>query len=289
MIQKKIKPITPSQRQTILFINNLTKKQKSIKKITKGFKRSNGRNNQGKITIKHRGGGHKRLYREINFYRSYLSKGITKAILYDPNRSANIAKIFNPIINYFFYILAPEGLKVGDKISTGFLSGKINYLYKPELKIGNTFPLSEIPIGSNIHNITLKPKGKAKLIRSAGTSAQLLQKLEKGYCKIRLNSGELRLILSNCFATLGIVSNINYKKIKLGKAGRSRWLNIRPHVRGVAMNPVDHPHGGGEGKTSGGRPSVTPKGIITKGKFTRSKKKNNQFILEFRKKKNVKK
>jgi large subunit ribosomal protein L2 len=289
MIQKIIKPITPSQRQTILFINNLTKKEKPIKKITKGFKRSNGRNNQGKITIKHRGGGHKRLYREINFYRSYLSKGDTKAILYDPNRSANIAKIFNPIIKNFFYILAPEGLKVGDKISTGFLSGKINYQYKPELKIGNAFPLSEIPIGSIIHNISLTPKGKAKLIRSAGTSAQLLQKLDNGYSKIRLNSGELRLVLSNCYATLGTVSNINHKKIKLGKAGRSRWLNIRPHVRGVAMNPVDHPHGGGEGKTSGGRPSVTPKGIITKGKPTRSKKKNNQFILEFRKKKNVKK
>jgi large subunit ribosomal protein L2 len=286
MIQKIIKPTTPSQRQTILFINNLTKKEKFIKKLTKGFKRSNGRNNQGKITVRHRGGGHKRLYRKIDFYRiSHESAGYVKAILYDPNRSANIAKIFHPLKEIFFYILAPEGLKIGDKILTSYIQTKDPL----EFKIGNAFPLYQIPIGSIIHNISLIPKGKGKLIRSAGTSAQLLQKLENGYSKIRLNSGELRLILSTCFATLGTVSNINHKKIKLGKAGRSRWLNKRPYVRGVAMNPVDHPHGGGEGKTSGGRPSVSPKGIITKGKPTRSKKKNNQFILEFRKKKNVKK
>ena len=278
MIQKIIKPITPSQRQTVLFINNFTKKL-FIKKLTKGFQRSNGRNNQGKITVRHRGGGHKRLYREIKFNR-INTEGTVKAICYDPNRSANIANVFDYKNNENFYILAPEGLKVNDKIESGPDS---------ELKIGNALPLSNIPIGSVIHNISLKPFSKGKLIRSAGTSAQLLQKTENNYAKIRLNSGELRLILLNCYATLGVVSNINHKKIKLGKAGRSRWLNRRPHVRGVAMNPVDHPHGGGEGKTSGGRPSVSPQGIITKGKPTRSKKKTNKFILEFKKKKNVKK
>lgn len=282
MIQKIIKPRTPSQRQTVLFTNKqLTKKNQKIKKLIKGFKRANGRNNQGKITIKHRGGGHKRLYRQIKFNR-LNTKGKVIGISYDPNRSANIANILNndnsKENNY--YILAPEGLKKNDIIDSG---------PKAELKIGNSLPLSSIPIGSVIHNISLNPFSKGKLIRSAGTSAQILQKIGNNYAKIRLNSGELRLILLNCYATLGIVSNINHKKIKLGKAGRARWLNKRPHVRGVAMNPVDHPHGGGEGKTSGGRPSVSFKGIITKGKPTRSKKKNNQFILENRKKKNVKK
>ncbi|KDO15684.1 ribosomal protein L2 (mitochondrion) [Saprolegnia parasitica CBS 223.65] len=278
MIQKIIKPITSSQRQTVLFINNLTKKL-PIKKLIKGFQRSNGRNNQGKITVRHRGGGHKRLYRNIQFNR-INTEGIVQAICYDPNRSANIANVFNEKKNQNFYILAPEGLKVNDHIQSGPNS---------ELKIGNALPLLNIPIGSTIHNISLNPFSKGKLIRSAGTSAQLLQKLSNNYAKIRLNSGELRLILLTCYATLGIVSNVNHKKIKLGKAGRARWLNRRPHVRGVAMNPVDHPHGGGEGKTSGGRPSVSPQGKITKGKPTRSKKKLNQFILEFRKKKNVKK
>lgn len=281
MIQKKIKPTTPSQRQTIMFINKFIKNKRfKIKKLMKGFKRANGRNNQGKITVRHRGGGHKRLYRQITFNRKNLN-GKVQAIVYDPNRSANIAIIcINNSIFRTTYILAPEGLKKNDYIMSGPSS---------DLKIGNSLPLSSLPIGSIIHNISLNPNGPGKLIRSAGTYAQLLQKTENNYAKIRLNSGELRLILLTCYATLGIVSNINHKKIKLGKAGRNRWLNKRPHVRGVAMNPVDHPHGGGEGKTSGGRPSVSPQGKITKGKFTRLKKKSNQFILEFRKQKNVKK
>ena len=278
MIQKIIKPITPSQRQTVLFINKFNKKA-IIKNLVKGFKRANGRNNQGKITVRHRGGGHKRLYRKIEFNRTNIN-GRVLAISYDPNRSSNIAKIFDIKKCEYLYILAPEGLKEKDFIESGS---------KAELKVGNALPLTNLPIGSIIHNISLKPNSKGKLIRSAGTSAQLLQKIENNYAKIRLNSGELRLILLNCYATLGLVSNINHKKIKLGKAGRKRWLNRRPHVRGVAMNPVDHPHGGGEGKTSGGRPSVSPQGKVTKGKPTRSKKKKNQFILEFRKKKNVKK
>ena len=262
MIQKKIKPITPSQRHTILLNkNNLVKNFKN-KKLIKGFYRSNGRNNQGKITVRSRGGGHKRLYRKISFKRDINVHGKVLNILYDPNRSANIAYIKNE--NKDFFILAPEGLKKETLIESN---------EKAPLKIGNALPLKNIPIGSIIHNISLLPNSKGKLIRSAGTSAQLIQKINNKYAKIRLNSGELKLILLNCYATLGIVSNVHHKLIKLGKAGRSRWLNKRPHVRGVAMNPVDHPHGGGEGKTSGGRPSVSPQGKITKGKPTRKKKK----------------
>ena len=262
MIEKKINPLTPSQRQTFLLKkNNLTQKF-NIKPLTKGFQRANGRNNQGKITVRHRGGGHKRLYRLINFNRSKNIEGLVTKILYDPNRSANIAYIKNNFQSHL--ILAPEGLKINQYIKSSS---------NAELKTGNALPLQNIPIGSLIHNISLYPQSKGKLIRSAGTSAQLIQKIKNKYAKIRLNSGELKLILLTCYATLGIVSNINHKKIKLGKAGRSRWLNKRPSVRGVAKNPVDHPHGGGEGKTSGGRPSVTPKGKITKGKSTRNKKK----------------
>jgi large subunit ribosomal protein L2 len=267
MIEKKINPITPSQRQTFLLKKNNLSKTFKIKELTKGFKRANGRNNQGRITVRHRGGGHKRLYRMINFNRSKNVEGYVSKILYDPNRSANIALIKNDIKNDF--ILAPEGLKVNQ-----FIKSSPN----AELKVGNSLPLKNIPIGSLIHNISLQPKGNGKLIRSAGTSAQLIQKINNKYAKIRLNSGELKLILLSCYATLGIVSNINHKKIKLGKAGRSRWLNRRPSVRGVAKNPVDHPHGGGEGKTSGGRPSVTPQGRITKGQPTRKKNKKKLII-----------
>ena len=267
MIEKKINPTTPSQRQTFLLKkNNLTQNFK-IKSLTKGFKRANGKNNQGKITVKHRGGGHKRLYRKINFNRSQNIEGLVIKILYDPNRSANIAYIKNKFQSYL--ILSPEGLKINQYIKSSS---------NADLKVGNALPLQNIPIGSLIHNISLYPQSRGKLIRSAGTSAQLIQKINNKYAKIRLNSGELKLILLMCYATLGIVSNINHKKIKLGKAGRSRWLNKRPSVRGVAKNPVDHPHGGGEGKTSGGRPSVTPQGKITKGKPTRKKNKKKLII-----------
>nr|YP_010394054.1 ribosomal protein L2 [Peronospora belbahrii]DAZ88062.1 TPA_asm: ribosomal protein L2 [Peronospora belbahrii] len=267
MIEKKINPITPSQRQTVLLKkNNLTQKFK-IKSLTKGFQRANGKNNQGKITVKHRGGGHKRLYRKITFNRSNNIEGSVLKILYDPNRSAHVAYVKNNLQSYL--ILSPEGIKLNQYIKS---------TPNAELKIGNALPLQNIPIGSLIHNISLYPKSKGKLIRSAGTSAQLIQKINNKYAKIRLNSGELKLILLTCYATLGVVSNINHKKIKLGKAGRSRWLNKRPSVRGVAKNPVDHPHGGGEGKTSGGRSSVTPQGKITKGKPTR--KKNKKLIIQ---------
>jgi large subunit ribosomal protein L2 len=262
MTEKKINPITPSQRQTILLKKNELSKTFKIKKLTKGFQRANGRNNQGKITVRHRGGGHKRLYRIISFNRSKNIEGFVEKILYDPNRSANIALIKNNSEEKF--ILAPDGIKLKQYIQSS---------PDAELKVGNALPLKNIPIGSLIHNISLHPNGHGKLIRSAGTSAQLIQKINNKYAKIRLSSGELKFILLSCYATLGIVSNINHNKIKLGKAGRSRWLNRRPVVRGVAKNPVDHPHGGGEGKTSGGRPSVTPQGRITKGQPTRKKKK----------------
>ena len=237
------------------------------RELIKGFKRANGRNNKGRITVRHRGGGHKRLYRKISFNRSKNIKGNVIEILYDPNRSANIAHIKNDSESNF--ILATENLKLNQYIESG-----INV----ELKTGNALPLKNIPIGSLINNISLNPNSDGKLIRSAGTSAQLIQKINNKYAKIRLNSGELKLILLSCYATLGVISNLNHNKIKLGKAGRSRWLNRRPKVRGVAKNPVDHPHGGGEGKTSGGRPSVSPQGKITKGKPTRNKKKKKLIL-----------
>jgi large subunit ribosomal protein L2 len=275
MYEKKINPITPSQRHTILLkkknfqkiksINDTEHKLKlEIKKLIKGFKRSNGRNNTGKITVRSKGGGHKRLYRKISFNRSKGLSGYVKKILYDPNRSANIAFLENNSTKNSL-ILAPQNLQLNQWIESS---------ENASLTIGNSLPLRNIPIGTIINNISLQPNGDGKLNRSAGTSAQLLQKIDNKYAKIRLNSGELKLILLSCYATLGVVSNINFKKIKLGKAGRSRWLNRRPTVRGVAKNPVDHPHGGGEGKTSGGRPSVSPQGRITKGKPTSKIKKN---------------
>jgi large subunit ribosomal protein L2 len=280
MYEKKINPITPSQRHTILLkkknfqkiksINDTEHKLKlEIKKLIKGFKRSNGRNNTGKITVRSKGGGHKRLYRKISFNRSKGLSGYVKKILYDPNRSANIAFLENNSTKNSL-ILAPQNLQLNQWIESS---------ENASLTIGNSLPLRNIPIGTIINNISLQPNGDGKLNRSAGTSAQLLQKIDNKYAKIRLNSGELKLILLSCYATLGVVSNINFKKIKLGKAGRSRWLNRRPTVRGVAKNPVDHPHGGGEGKTSGGRPSVSPQGRITKGKPTSKKKK--KLILKF--------
>lgn len=271
MYEKKINPITPSQRHTILLnkqnFQNEKDLQLEIKKLIKGFTRSNGRNNTGKITVRSKGGGHKRLYRKISFNRSKGLSGFVKKILYDPNRSANIAFILNEKDKNSF-IIAPNNLQLNQFVESS---------NKAPLTIGNALPLQNIPIGSIINNISLKPKGNGKLSRSAGTSAQLLQKIDNKYAKIRLNSGELKLILLSCYATLGTISNVNHKKIKLGKAGRSRWLNRRPIVRGVAKNPVDHPHGGGEGKTSGGRPSVSPQGKITKGKPTVKKKK--KYIL----------
>ena len=265
---KHYKPITPSQRQLISLNKKILSKKPYFPKLVHGFLRSFGKNNAGKITSKSRGGGHKRLYRQISFNRLNV-EGIVRSIEYDPNRSANIAAIEGANPNNYFYILAPEGLQIGDKVESNETA---------EIKLGNALPLANIPIGSVIHNISLQYNTKAKIARSAGTSAQLLQKNLKGFGKIRLSSGEQRWISLKAFATIGIVSNSDHKNQNYGKAGRSRWLNKRPKVRGVAKNPVDHPHGGGEGKTSGGRPSVTPQGWITKGRPTVKKSKKKYII-----------
>lgn len=264
---KFLKATTPSQRHTILLTNPTLNKIKFLPKRITGFQRAHGRNNQGKITAKHRGGGHKRRYRQIAFKRLGL-EGYVQSIEYDPNRSANIAAISCPK-GTSAYILAPDGLAVGDWVESHATA---------PIQRGNSLPLQNIPLGSQIHNIGLKPFHGGQLARSAGTSAQLLQKNHGKYAKIRLSSGEQRLILLTCEATLGMVSNPAHKNTQKGKAGRNRWLNRRPKVRGVAMNPVDHPHGGGEGKTSGGRPSVSFTGRITKGQPT--VKKKSKYILK---------
>ena len=264
---KKKQPVTPSQRHTILLKhNNLYKPTKSL---IKGIKRNFGKNNYGRITVRHRGGGHKRLYRIISFNRNNVN-GIVQTLEYDPNRSASIALIKNTEFNKNWYILAPEGLNIGDTVSSHTES---------LIRVGNSLTLNKIPLGSLIHNISLLPNKKGQLVRSAGTYGQLLEKSDNKFAKIRLMSGEQKLLPINCSATLGTISNSSHKNVKIGKAGRARWLNKRPSVRGVAKNPVDHPHGGGEGKTSGGRPSVTPFGIITKGKPT-SKKKKKKYLMK---------
>ncbi len=263
---KTYKATTPSQRHTVLLNNKHLNSKNLLPKLIKGLKKSNGRNNQGKITVRHRGGGHKQKYRQISFHRKNIC-GFVKSIEYDPNRSANIAAIVNKDQSY--YILSPENLTIGTWIESG---------KDASIQQGNSLFLKDIPLGSMIHNISLKPNKGGQFTRSAGTYAQLLQKNFGKYAKIRLSSGEQRLIPLNCEATLGIVSNLDHKNIKIGKAGRNRWLNRRPKVRGVAKNPVDHPHGGGEGKTSGGRPSVSFTGRITKGQPTVKNKK--KFILK---------
>jgi large subunit ribosomal protein L2 len=245
-------PITPSQRQLIRINTYNLQKNPLIKKELVGLKNSAGRNNSGKITIRHKGGGHKKKYRKINFYRTNNSEGIVFGIEYDPNRNSNVASIYDFLENKFFYILAPEDLNIGDIVKSG---------EKAEPKTGHSLPISEIPVGSCIHNIIPKATKKAQISRAAGTFSRLTEKTLE-YAKIEISSGEQRFISTNCFATIGIVSNSLVFLSRLGKAGQSRWLNKRPTVRGVAMNPVDHPHGGGEGKKSG--EGKTPWGRFTK-------------------------
>jgi len=279
MIFKKSKPSNSSLRHL-----KILKKEKGFSLNfplkNKIFFKKNfaGRNNQGQITVFQRGGGSKKLIRKIDFLRTN-TKGIVEKIEYDPNRNSYICRVFDHKLNYHFYILATLNLKRGDYIQSGINS---------PLKEGNALPISNIPIGFLIHNISLKPGCKGQFVRSAGTVGQLIQKNEK-YARIKLPSGEQRLILIKNTATLGSVSNPNYRYVIDGKAGRSRWKNKRPNVRGVAMNPVDHPHGGGEGKTSGGRPSVTPWGKPTKGQPTSKFKKNRFFILISSKNKKISK
>ena len=274
MTLKTLKPITPGQRGTVLVSKSHLWKGNPHKNLTKPQHSSGGRNNQGRITSRRMGGGVKRKYRVIDFKRNKFDmKAEIIRNEYDPNRSAFIS-----LIKYedgeFNYILSPNKVNVGDKVVSG---------QNVEINEGNCLPLKNIPVGTSVHNIELKPGAGGQLARSAGTSVQIVAK-EDLYVQLKLASGEIRLVNKNCLATIGIVSNADNKNIKLGKAGRKRYLGFRPKVRGVVMNPVDHPHGGGEGRTSGGRHPVTPWGQSTKGKKTRKNKKTNVFILKRRKK-----
>jgi large subunit ribosomal protein L2 len=247
---QKVKPTTPGRRQLIKLNQkplNLSKKP-ILKNKIKGLKNSSGRNNQGRITVFHKGGGVKKRYRKINFNRTFNSTAIVCSLEHDPNRNAYIAAVFDFINNDFFYILAPKNLKVGDIVKSGL---------EIEPSLGSSLPISKIPIGTAIYNVSPQVSKKAQISRSAGTFSMIKEKTEK-YAIIELSSGEQRYVSSKCFASVGEVSKELYFLTRLGKAGQSRWLNRRPTVRGVAMNPIDHPHGGGEGKKSGA--SRTPWG-----------------------------
>lgn len=267
-ILKNIRPTTPSSRGLKLLQRPFLWKKKSIKSRTKGFSRSFGRNGFGRITAFHRGGGHKKLYRIVDFER-LATRGVVEGIEYDPFRTAFLARLYNTELKSHYYILAPKNLFCGSFVNSGGLA---------EIQLGHALPLEKIPVGALIHNVSPFLKKKGQIARAAGTYAQLIQKT-KNYARLRLASGEQRLFPLASYATLGVVSNENNKLISLGKAGRSRWNNRRPNVRGVAMNPVDHPHGGGEGKTSGGRPSVTPWGKPTKGPKTTSSRNPLRIVL----------
>ena len=272
MALKKYNPTTPGQRGLILVDRSALHKGKPVKTLTEGLTKSGGRNNAGRITARRRGGGHKRSYRIVDFKRRKWDMAATvERLEYDPNRTAFIA-----LIKYedgeLAYIIAPQRLGVGDKVIAG---------EKVDVKPGCAMPLRSIPIGSIIHNIEMKPGKGGQIARSAGAFAQIVGR-DQTYAIIRLGSGEQRLIHGDCMATIGAVSNPDQGNIKLAKAGRNRWMGKRPSVRGVAMNPVDHPHGGGEGKTSGGRHPVTPWGKSTKGKRTRSNKSSDKYILRSR-------
>ncbi|MBA3976091.1 MAG: 50S ribosomal protein L2 [Candidatus Solibacter sp.] len=266
---KSYKPTTPTRRfATTLDKSELTK-QTPEKSLTEGIKKSGGRNNKGKVTIRFRGGGHKRAYRVIDFKRDKTGvPARVAAIEYDPNRSAHIA-----LLNYADgekrYILYPVGLTVGRAVMSG-----------PEADIlpGNALPLANIPEGTTIHNIELRPGKGGQMVRSAGGSAQLVSR-EGGIALVKLPSGEVRKVPTVCYATVGQVGNVDHENVSLGKAGRTRWLGKRPHNRGVSMNPVDHPHGGGEGRTSGGRHPVTPWGQPTRGYRTRNNKRTDNMIV----------
>jgi large subunit ribosomal protein L2 len=272
MALKTYKPVTPSMRQLVLVDRSELWRGKPVKGLTEGLRKSGGRNNLGRVTMWHRGGGHKRRYRLIDFKRRKF--GVAAAVErleYDPNRSAFIA-----LIKYsdgeLAYIIAPQRLKAGDEVMSGD---------RVDIKPGNAMPLANMPVGTIVHNVELKKGRGGQLARSAGTYAQLVGK-DAGYAQLKLNSGEVRLVPAECLATVGAVSNPDNQNTVAGKAGRSRWLGRRPVVRGVVMNPVDHPHGGGEGKTSGGRHPVTPWGKPTKGKKTRKNKATDKFIVRRR-------
>ena len=272
MALKTYKPITPGQRGLVLVDRSGIWKGKPEKSLTEGLRNKGGRNNKGRITARRRGGGHKRRYRLVDFKRQKMNVPATvERLEYDPNRTAFIA-----LIKYedgeMAYILAPQRLREGDQVIASLAS---------DIKPGNAMPMQSIPVGTIVHNVEMKPGKGGQIARSAGTYAQIIGK-DQGYAQLRLISGELRMIRAECMATIGAVSNPDQQNIKLGKAGRKRWIGKRPAVRGVAMNPVDHPHGGGEGRTSGGRHPVTPWGKPTKGKRTRSNKKTDRLIMRRR-------
>ena len=276
MPTRKLKPDTPSRRNmSVSTFEEITKKRPE-RKLTTALRKTGGRNNHGRITSRHRGGGHQRRYRIIDFKRNkYDMSAVIASIEYDPNRSPRIA-----LLEYEDgekkYIIAPDGLKVGDKV----ISTQHNQI---PFKTGNAMPLGSIPEGLLVHNIELKPGKGAQMARSAGAYARIMAN-EAGMITLKLPSGEMRLVSEQCIATIGMVGNKSHESIVIGKAGRSRWLGRRPKVRGVVMNPVDHPHGGGEGRTSGGRHPVSPWGMPTKGYRTR--KKNNasdKYIVKRRK------
>ena len=273
MTLKNYKPTSPGQRQLVTVSRKDLHNGQPEKTLTVGLSKTGGRNNTGRVTSWHRGGGHKRKYRIIDFKRIKHDMFATvERIEYDPNRSSFIA-----LLQYEdgekSYIIAPQKICIGDKV----ISGK-----KVDIKPGNAMPISSIPLGTLLHNIELKPGKGGQLARAAGTYVQLIGR-DQSYSILRLTSGEVRLVMSSCMASVGSVSNPDNKNTNDGKAGRSRWLGKRPHVRGVAMNPIDHPHGGGEGRTSGGRHPVTPWGKPTKGKRTRSNKKTDRLIIRRRK------
>lgn len=274
MALKTFNPVTPGLRQLVIVDRKDLYKGKPVKKLTVGLRKSGGRNNTGRITAFAIGGGHKQAYRLVDFKRRKWGMPATvERLEYDPNRTAFIA-----LISYEdgeqAYILAPQRLAVGDSVVAG---------EKVDVKPGNAMPLRNIPVGTIVHNVELKPGKGGQLARAAGTYVQLVGR-DAGYAQIKLASGELRLVRAECMASIGAVSNPDQLNVSLGKAGRTRWLGKRPNVRGVAMNPVDHPHGGGEGRTSGGRHPVTPWGKPTKGKKTRSNKSTDKYIVRHRSK-----
>jgi len=273
MALKSFKPITPGLRQLVIVDRSGLYKGKPEKSLTEGLSSKGGRNNTGRVTVRFRGGGHKRTYRVVDFKRrGRLGDTATvQRVEYDPNRTAYIA-----LIAYDdgekAYILAPQRLAAGDKVTAA---------EQADIKPGNAMPIGNIPVGTVVHNIETKIGRGGSVARSAGSYAQIVGR-DRGYVSVRLGSGEQRLVHGRCFATVGAVSNPDHMNISMGKAGRSRWLGKRPHNRGVVMNPIDHPHGGGEGRTSGGRHPVTPWGKPTKGHKTRSNKRTDKFIVTSR-------
>ena len=272
MALKTYRPTTPSRRGLVLVDRGELHKGAPVKTLVEGRSSSGGRNNQGRMTARRRGGGHKRRYRLVDFKRRKFDvEAAVERLEYDPNRSAFIA-----LLRYedgeLAYIVAPQRLRAGDRVVAG---------ERADIKPGNAMPMRNMPVGTIVHNVEMKPGKGGQLARAAGAYAQLVGK-DSDYALLRLSSGEQRMVRAECMATVGAVSNPDNQNVKLGKAGRNRWRGRRPKVRGVAMNPVDHPHGGGEGKSSGGRHPVTPWGVPTKGKRTRRNKASDRMILRSR-------